>query len=472
MAGKQRNKNSFSCLAVDMGASNIRIVLGKISDKLEIKEIHRFENKMVNIGGHLRWDLENIQNCVTEGIRKAIKVTPDEIESIGVDSWGVDFVLLDDKGEYLEYPVTYRDDRIAGMPEEWAKLMDPKETFTKTGVNFYPFNSLFQFLSLKGSDLIKKTSRILFIADYINYFLTHIAASELSLASTTQMLSVNSSGWDPSILKKLDIQSHQLCIPQKSGYILGNLRKEVGGIDAQVTVVAGHDSASAVFSIPYHSDNFAFLLTGTWCIMGALSDKALTSYEALESGITNEISAGGEYMTLKNLMGLWLVQRLREDFAGNSSYQEIEEITSNTPPSEYLIDTSDELFYNPKSMKQAFDQYIKVKYKKEFLSEREYYRCAFDSISFSFYECLKKLESLRNRKFECIHLTGGGAQSKLLCQLTADVTGLTVYAGPVEGASVGNILMQALAFNHLSSSEECRQVVRNSFEIQQFHPNK
>ncbi len=462
--------DTFSCLAIDMGASNIRIILGVFSGRLEFREIHRFENKMELIDGHYRWNLKAIHNGIRKGIRKALETAPGEISSIGVDSWGVDFVMLDKNGEFIEYPVTYRDDRINGMPEEWDKYMSKEETFKRTGINFYPFNSLFQFMSIKNSTIHKKAGRVLFIADYINYFLSGNAVNELTLSSTTQMLNAHSFDWDKTIIKNLGIKPSLLTTPVKNGVIIGNLKEEFGGEGIKVTLVPGHDSAGTLLSIPNKTNNYAFLATGTWCVMGTESTTLFDSEQALNGGITNEVAANGNFRPLKNLMGLWLIQKLRESFGGGSSFEEIEQVAANTPASRFFIDTSDEIFYNPKDMKQAFDEHIHSKYRFSFSSEGEYYRCAYDSLAVSFNQCLKEFEKLRGKKFECIHITGGGSQSKLLCQLTANTTGLAVHAGPVEGASIGNLLSQALTFKFIPSIEEGKKIVANSFEVQEYKP--
>lgn len=459
--------DAFSCLAVDMGAGSIRIVQGIFTDILVLKEVYRFENSIEYHNGHDRWNLSRITSEITTGIRLAIEQSQIPIISIGVDSWGVDFVLLNKEGKAIEDAVAYRDLRTEGMQELWSQTLDDFETFKRTGINYNVFNSLYQLLSLKGSALLKKSKNILFMADYVNYFLSGKKTNELTLSGTSQLMNVASKTWDIDILNKLEINgklSEQLTIP---GTYLEQLT-----IDNNVDVIAvpGHDTACAVAAIPYSDDNFAFIATGTWCIAGILSEDPLLSETAYRSGITNEIAANGKFRPLKNLMGLWLIQQLRIAFGEKHSFAEIDEMAASCKNTDTFIDTSDPIFYNPANMKDAFDLYFSKKGVKTPSSEAEYYRCAYESLACSFKETISELERLRDKPFSVIHLTGGGSQSKLLCQLTAKYIGLPVIAGPVEGAAIGNIMVQAISKGIVANFNEGRKLIANSFDVQQYNP--
>ena len=441
---KQQNEKPFSCLAIDMGAGSIRIVRGIFSDKLEMEEVWRFDNVIEFDNGHERWNLTYIKEQLRKGIQKAITESPVKISSIGVDSWGVDFVLLDHNGEPLENPVAYRDARTKGMRGEWGKTMGDYETFCRTGINYNIFNSLYQFLSLKGSELLKRTGNILFMADYINYFLSGTIANELTLAGTTQMLNVETKNWDKEIVEHLGIGNKLSKTITMPGTVLGQL-KGFGKHSPDIIAVAGHDTASAVAAIPFSGSASVFISTGTWCIVGILSNKPLLSREAYEMGITNEIAANGQFRPLKNLMGLWIVQQLRAAFGNVHTYPEIDRMVEKIEVGNMLIDTNDERFYNPENMKQAIDAYLEEHNLPLPASEAHYYRCVYESLSHSLARTIGDLERLSNKTFSEIHITGGGSKSELLCNTTANLTGKKILCGPVEGAAMGNLLIQAKA---------------------------
>jgi rhamnulokinase len=463
--------NESAYIAIDMGAGSIRVILGTLSNKLSVREIHRFENNPVEIEGHLRWNLSEIEKEIAFGIKKAIQESEIPVNSISTDSWGVDFVLIGKDGMPLEFPVTYRDFRTNGMAREWEKYMPKKETFERTGINYYPFNSLFQFLSIKGSRELQAADAILFTANYINYFLSGIAVNELSLASTTQMLNAKHKDWDEKILHYLNIQHNKLNTPKKAGIVLGKLKKEFGDPNINVSLAPGHDSAGAVVAIPAESDNFAFLSTGTWCVLGTESDIPFNTDIALENGITNEVSADGKFRPLRNIMGLWLIQQLRQSIDPNLTYSEIEALCHFDDTFAHTVDTDDPGFYNPSDMVQAFDEFINKKYNITFKTPAEYFQCAYESLALSFSNNIKILEELRGKKFETIHMTGGGCQSEILCRLTAKATGLPVHAGPVEGAALGNILYQAIADKKVKNIEEARAIVKRSIPINSYLPH-
>jgi len=433
----------FSCLAVDMGAGSIRIVQGIFSDKFVMTEIYRFENHIEWMDGSDRWNLQKITDGILTGISKAFDQTNVPILSVGVDSWGVDFVLIGEDGKPIGDTVSYRDKRTTGMKEKWNNLMSDEKTFKLTGINYNVFNSLYQLLSIKDTKQLNQTKRILFMADYINYILSGNAENELSLSATSQMVNFKIADFDPVIVFMLGIKS-LFGKPVLPGKKLGRLTNFELNI-TEVIVVAGHDTACAVAAIPFTNENSAFISTGTWCIAGMLSNQPLINNRALKMGITNEVTADGKFRPSKNLIGLWLVQQLRAAFESHLFYSEIEELVANEPLSTYLIDTSNETFYNPSSMKLAFDNYFETHFSSTLNTEAEYYRCAYDSLVESFRKTIIDFEELREKAFNTIHLIGGGSQSKLLCQLTANATGKRIIAGPVEAAVMGNLMIQAEA---------------------------
>ncbi len=277
---------NFTCIAIDMGAGSVRVMLGVIDEEgISYDEIHRINNEIITSDGRHRWDMDRISKEIKNGISKAIEVSAHKPISVGVDSWGVDFVLLNEQGELVETPVAYRDTRTEGMQEKWNTLMSRMDTFRRTGINFYIFNTLFQCLSLKDSEQIKQTSRILFIPSYINYLLTGRAHNELTISSTSQMLGVQGDQWDSDVLEKLHINQDLLGDVIASGTKLGPVTiPEAEGSGLEGIAVCGHDTACVVAAIPVENPNFAYISAGTWCIVGVESDRPLISEEALELG--------------------------------------------------------------------------------------------------------------------------------------------------------------------------------------------
>ncbi|MBP7508724.1 MAG: hypothetical protein KA807_12970 [Prolixibacteraceae bacterium] len=461
--------DKYSCLAIDMGAGSIRIVQGIFDEKLTLHEVYRFDNKIEYRNGHDRWDIQKITDGIKFGISKALRESEVKISSIGIDSWGVDFVLVGKDGKPVEDPVSYRDSRTEGMKELWEQYMSQFETFRLTGINYNIFNTLYQLLSLKDSIQLKATEKILFMASYIGYVLTGKAVNELTLAATSQMLDCKNMKWDPDILDFPGLMHKFPGQPVKTGFSLGYYNSGAD-YNPEVITVAGHDTASAVAAIPFESENCAFISTGTWCIMGVLSDKAFTNRESFEAGITNEITASGKFRPSKNLMGFWLLQQLRVSFGSKNTFAEIEGMASGAVLQDITIDTADPLFYNPECMKKAFDEYLQRKYNLKPATEGEYYRCAYDSLVVSFHANLQQFESFNGKPFDCIHITGGGSQSELLCSLLAAKAKTTIIAGPVEGAAAGNILVQARAMGFLSSDSEIKSIIKKSFDVKVYKP--
>jgi len=465
-------KEDFKCIAVDMGAGSIRVMLGVIDkDVLSFGEIHRITNEIVVRDGHDMWEMERIAREIRAGIRRAIEGSKDAPASIGVDSWGVDFVLLDERGELVETPVAYRDNRTEGMMEQWKTMMPEMETFRHTGINFYIFNTLFQLLSMKDSEIMKRTSRILFLPCYINYLLSGHAHNELTISSTSQLLGVQGDQWDSEILDKLQLDRDLLGDVIWSGTRLGPVTiPEAEGTEMESIAVCGHDTACVVAAIPVENPNYAFISAGTWCIVGVESKTPLVSEEALSLGLTNERGYNNTYRSLKNIVGLWLLQGLKKHLPENTSFTEMEEMTLEGGAIMQVIDPDDPEFYNPKDMKAAFDAYFRKTGQSTPESFGGYILCAYDSLCFSFRYYVEKLEQLSGRSIEVLHLVGGGSQSDYLNQRIATICEREVISGPVEGATLGNILIQAIAMGRIENLAEGRELVKHSCPLKTYHP--
>jgi sugar (pentulose or hexulose) kinase len=465
-------KEDFTCIAVDMGAGSIRVMLGVIGEGgITYSEVHRIANEIVLREGHERWDMERIVGEIRKGISKALKTSKQVPVSIGVDSWGVDFVLLDDRGKMVDTPVAYRDKRTEGMQEVWRTMMPEMETFRRTGINFYVFNTLFQLLSMKDSQVLRSTSRILFMPCYISYLLSGHDRNELTISSTSQLLGVENNQWDEEILKRLHLDRALFGDVVRPGTRLGPVTlPEATGMED--IAVCGHDTACVVSAMPVEEQEYAYISAGTWCIVGIESSFPLISEEAFRFGLTNERGYGNTYRILKNITGLWLLQGLKVHLPEQTSYADMEEMTREGGKITQVIDPDDPLFYNPDDMKVAFDSYFRKTGQKLPGTFSEYLLCAYDSLCFSFRYQLEKLEQFTGRKIRVLHLVGGGSQSEYLCRRIASVCGRKVVAGPVEGATLGNILIQGLAMGRIGNLAEGRDLVRKACSLRSYQPGK
>jgi sugar (pentulose or hexulose) kinase len=463
---------TYQCIAVDMGASSVRIMLGTLeSGRLSHQEVRRIENRTVFADGHDRWDMDKMINEITKGIREAWQLSRGGAESVGIDGWGVDFALLDSHGNLVSSPVSYRDSRTEGMQEVWEKEMSGWETFRRTGINFYPFNTLFQLLSMRNSSELERASSLLFLPGYVHFRLTGKGANDRTIASTSQMLGVDGDRWDPVILEKLSLPEGLLGEVIAPGTRLGKVRlpgKEV--MDLEGVVVSGHDTACVVAAIPAVGTDYVYISAGTWCILGLESDTPVISKEAFEIGFTNERGWDGSYRLLKNIVGLWLVQGLRQQMPGKVSYGEIEELAKAHGELPQLIDPEDPEFYHPSDMKRAFQSYFQRTGQDLPAGESGYLRCAYQSLCCSFRHHLELLEKISGRDARVIHMVGGGSQSGFLNQLIADICNRPVLAGPVEAAVEGNILIQAMAMGRLDNMESGRRMIRSSRDLTEYLP--
>lgn len=453
-----------------MGAGSIRVMLASIGQgAFSMKEIHRFENEIKVEDGRDTWDMESITDEIFKGISMALDAAGPSPESIGIESWGADFVLLDRNGDLVDTPVAYRDNRTRGMQERWKKLMTEQETFTRTGINFYIFNTLFQLLSLKGSRTLQRSSKILFIPSYINYLLSGKLFNEETIASTSQLLSAEGRTWDNKILEKLGLDVEKLGPVIPSGTRLGPvIQPQVRKNRMECVAVGGHDTACVVAALPVENPNFAFISAGTWCIVGIETDRPLISEAALRLGITNERAYGNSYRPLKNIVGLWLLQGLKKDLAADLSFEQMETMVRGEGVSLQVIDPEDPCFYHPERMKDAFDSFFEKSGQAKPEHFSAYIRCAYDSLCFSFRYHIELLETLSEKPIEVLHVVGGGSQSDYLCQRIATICKREVISGPVEGAAMGNAIIQAIAMQKIVGLREGRALVKKSCRLKRY----
>ena len=472
--------------AVDLGAESGRVVVGNFDgQRLSLEEVHRFLNLPsragTSAGSTLQWDVLRLWNDIQDGLAKVVSSHANQLAGIGVDTWGVDFGLLDETGALLGNPTHYRDSRTDGMMELAFQTVPQREIFERTGLQFMPFNTLFQLLALKqqNSPQLEIAQSLLFLPDLLHFWLTGVKSGEYTIASTSQMLDARTRSWDNELLRKLDLPTNLLPNLVAPGTTLGPLRSEIAartGLDASTRVVVpgSHDTASAIAAVPAQGDNWAVLSSGTWSIMGVELDEPLITDRTFELNFTNEGGVGGKIRFLKNIAGLWLVQECRRTWlraGAEYSYSELTERAAQSKPFSAIVEPNDFNFAAPQNMPNAIAEYCARSGQQAPHSEGAFVRCCLESLALKYRWTLEKLEELRGGRIEVLHIVGGGTQNRLLSQLTADCIGRPVVAGPVEATAIGNILTQAKARGELSTLQDIRDVVRHSFEVETFLPN-
>lgn len=443
-------------LAVDFGAESGRALLGVIDNgKLELREIHRFPNGPVTTLGHMHWDVYRQFQDVKHGLRLALQETAGALDGVGVDTWGVDFGLIGEDGELLAVPWHYRDSRTDGMMDEVFKIVPREEVFERTGIQFMQLNTLFQLYAMvkSNSTALKHASKMLMMPDLFHYWLTGVGVSEFSIATTSQCYDPRQGGWAKDMLGRLGIPTAILADIVPPGSIIGPLHESLVsefGVGKHVPVIApaAHDTGCAVASVPAVGDNHAYLSSGTWSLMGVELDKPLISKESYENNYTNEGGVGGKIRFLKNIVGLWIVQECRRTWlaAGEEvSYGDLAEMAAQSDGFVSLINPDSDVFLSPGDMPQRVREYCRDTGQQIPTTMGEVVRCVLDSLALRYRATVETLDEMLGKRLDPIHIVGGGTQNKLLCQLTADATGRTAIAGPIEATAIGNVLVQAMA---------------------------
>jgi rhamnulokinase len=468
--------------AFDLGAESGRGILGLFhGGKLELEVVHRFPNGPVRTLETMHWDVLRLYGEMVNALRLcAGKVGG--IDSVGIDTWGVDFALLGRDGTLLGNPRHYRDPHTEGVMEAAFARVNKAEIFRQTGLQFMRFNTLFQLLALQrdGSPLLDAAKHLLFIPDLFHYWFTGMKVNELTDASTSQMLDPATCTWAYPLVQSFGLLTGLLGSIVKPGTVLGPLRTsvatETGLVPMPVIAVATHDTASAVAAVPASADeNWAYISSGTWSLMGVELSSPRIGDPALAANFTNEIGFGGTVRFLKNIMGLWLVQECRRAWerAGQVySYDELMRLASEAPGFGPIVDPDHASFILPTSMPQALADYCRRTGQPAPEGVGPTIRCALESLALRYRWAAEKLEELTGRKLEAIHIVGGGCQNELLCQLAADACGRLVLAGPVEATAIGNIVVQAIGLGLLGSLAEGRELVQRSFEVKRYEPRQ
>ncbi len=467
------------CLAVDLGAGSGRVVAGIYnSTRLKLVELNRFPNDPVKQVDGWHWNFDGLLAHIKQGIALAVKKYGDAVVSVGVDTWGVDYGLLDSDGKLLDAPFQYRDSRTQGMQEEAFRRMPRKEIYQRTGIQFMFFNTLFQLLAEANSpSRLEKAERLLFMPDLIHYFLTGICASEKSIASTSQLLNPYTQEWERDVIKAMGLPDKIFGKLVDAGTMLGELQpgvsSEVGAKRLQVVAPAGHDTASAVVGVPAEESEPVFLSSGTWSCMGRELNRPAISEESFRAAFSNEGGVFGTTCFLKNIAGMWLLQESKRvwDAAGKSvSYSDLIAQAGKSPPFTAFIDPDAPGFQAPANMVDAFAGFCRRNGQMAPTDLGACTRMILESLALKYRSVKESLAQVTGKPVDRIYIVGGGSQNHLLNQFTADASNCIVVAGPVEATSIGNIIMQLYALGEVGSLTEGRALVRRSFETKIFEP--
>ena len=453
-------------LAFDLGASSGRAIVGIYDDNgLQFEEVHRFANEPSVQDGHLRWNYEELLREVQIGIRKA-----GFFESVGFDTWGVDFGLLDEKGVLLESPVHYRDDRTKNICETVFRKISAEELYARTGNQIMPINTLFQLTALQNEnpELLEKAHRLLFMPDLFAHALCGSTSCETTISSTSQMFSPVQRDWDSDLLSTMQIPSSLFTTPVKSGTVLGNYGS------AKVISVAGHDTQCAIAALPSEKEDIAFLSCGTWALLGTELDSPILTPESMKQGFSNEIGADGKIQYLKNITGLWIIQECRRRWQESGithSYSDLAGEAAKAEGFRCFIDPDAPEFASPGDMPNCIQTFCHRTGQPVPKSIGEICRSVYESLAFKVRYSIKQLGVLCGKNFSALHILGGGSNIELLCTIISDCTNLPVFAGPSEATALGNILIQLHALDLLPSLSDGRKLIEKSQQVKRYEPH-
>jgi Sugar (pentulose and hexulose) kinases len=474
-------KDTRYFFAFDLGATSGRSILGTVCGaKLHLKELTRFPNKIIYLQGKYYWDIFALYEALKDGL-KAAAAQNIKLDAIGIDTWGVDFVYLGEDGSILAQPRSYRDPYTKNIPEAYFKLVSQKELYNLTGIQIMDFNSIFQLYAAQKENnaALKGAKNILFIPDALSYMLTGKQVCEYTIASTSQLLNPKTKQFEPRLFEAMGMDSSIMQPIVMPGQIIGllsdDLARECGLDKIPVIAVAGHDTGSAVAAVPAENENFAYLSSGTWSLMGIEVKEPIITDESFNINYTNEGGVEGTTRFLKNITGMWLLEECRKEWekAGkNYSYPEIVDMSNSVEGFQFMIDPDDASFANPESMTAAIANFCEKTGQKAPASDAEITRCIFDSLALKYRYVLTCLQKIAPFKIKKLHVIGGGAKNNLLNQMTANSIGIPVVAGPSEATAIGNIMLQAKGTGLVDSLSEMRSIIRNSVSPETFNPQE
>ena len=458
--------------AVDLGGSSGRVTVGQLVDqKIILTEVHRFKHESVQKSGGLFWDWQFILDQVKSGLIKATSLG--QVVTLGVDSWAVDYGLINAAGEVIAPPHCYRDGRTDGVMAQLKAELGVDYIYGKTGIQFIFFNTMYQLFVEKDSQIYKSADKFLMVPDLINYLLCGAVSTEITNASTTQLLNVHTHDWDWEMIEKLGIKKSLFPKINKPGVQVGVV-KDHGGLDGiKVISVGSHDTASAVAGTPLSQGEVgAYISSGTWSLVGLELVKPVTDKAAMDFNITNEMGVGDQIRFIKNVAGMWLLEESLDYWASKGEYYTAAELAKAAAllPKTSVIDANDPRFEKPGAMPERIADLCRQMNQPVPQTPAEYARCIFDSLVDAYAKVLTQLQTAAGVKLTSINIVGGGSANKLLNQLTADVTGLTVYAGPVEATVLGNIMVQMQSMGVIKSLSHGRQIIKDSITQEVFKP--
>ena len=460
--------------AVDLGAQSGRVAVGRFDGaRLAVEEVHRFENVPVERDGRLRWDFERLWEDVVAGLRKA--ASAGEVASVAVDSWAVNFGLLDAGDRLLADPVHYRDRRRAAAFEGVLDRVPARELYERTAIQLLPINTIFELAALAadGDGALGSAARLLLVPDLFHRRLCGSDVTELTNASTTQCFDPHTGGWATDLLERLDVPTALLPDVVAPGTVLGEADAQAGLAGAAVVATATHDTAAAVAAVPLHGARSAYLSVGTWSLVGVESDAPVVSEEAFRANLTNESGVDGTYRVLRNVTGLWLLHECRRAWAADGrphDFAELVERAQTAPPLRSLIDPDDPAFAEPGAMPSRIGTYCESTGQDRPPDDAATVRCILESLALKHAETVDVVAAVTGRDLEELHVVGGGANNELLCAWTAQASRRPVVAGPAEATVVGNLLVQAVALGELASLAEGRALVARSFAPRRYEP--
>ncbi len=462
-------------LAVDLGAGSGRVIVGRFDgERVEIEEVHRFANPGVRTLDQLHWDVLNLFAEIKAGVAKAADRKP---VSLGVDTWGVDYALLDSAGELIGNPYHYRDSRTDGMMARVFEIAPREEVFEHTGLQFMELNTLYQLYSMKGSPALDRAETLLMMPDLFHYWFTGVKSCEFTDASTTQFYDPRKKDWARGLLSKLGLPTEILLDVIQPGTTVGAVRADVaqecGVAGMSVVAPASHDTGSAVAAVPGEGDNWAYLSSGTWSLVGVETPEPVVTATALERNHTNEGGAWGTTRLLKNVSGMWLLEECRGEWARSGddlAYDALIAEAQAAPAFRSVIDVDDPGFTAPGGMPQRIAAHCERRGEPRPETPGQYARAIFESLAIRYRRSLTDLADITGSPIETLHIVGGGSRNELLSQYASDACGVPVVAGPVEATAVGNVLLQAEAAGRISGKDELREVVRRSFEPKRYEP--
>ncbi|MET3558192.1 rhamnulokinase [Streptococcus rupicaprae] len=459
-------------VAVDIGASSGRVILADTSQALDLVEVHRFKNGFSRQDGHDRWQLTTLIEEILIGLAK-VKARGIETCTVGIDTWAVDYVLLDEEGQLLAEPIAYRDSRTQGVMDQVFEKIPKAKIYDKTGIQFLNFNTLYQVYT-EDNESLGQADTLLMIPDYIAYHLTGQKTGEVTNASTTQYLNIHSRTYDQDLLALAGLASDKLPDLIETGQIIGELRPELYETyhlpHAQVIAVATHDTASAVVGVPAIRDNYAYISSGTWSLIGVETDQPIVTESAFQANYTNEWGAYQTYRFLKNITGMWTVQEIARQLDYRYSFAEMAEQAKKVKPFLQYINLNEDRFTNPDNMIEELQAACRESHQVVPETVGELVMCVYSNLALAYAHEWQILQGLTGKSLEVLHIVGGGSNVALLNQLTADLIGKPVIAGPAEATAIGNIMVQMIASGELKDLAEARQWLVDHQELAHFEP--